>query len=191
MSFLTSSVHLLQDDNEGIKSQSLDLILKLCAVEPGESFLLSLTDALLPHRCPHIFTSARAHLDDFISHFYENHIAALASYIGSFTLEEEAAKEASLRFSRATTFSYVVEALSDFVKYHSFRLKSSIMQHKIMLRVSGLCLHPQKFVVLSAVRFIKTCIFRFIRLALPHFTIFMHYFTAMTSFTRPMRSSLT
>jgi protein phosphatase-4 regulatory subunit 3 len=104
--------------------------------------------------------AARAHLDDFLSHFYEKHITSLSGYIGSFVAEEEATKEAAVRVSRATTFSYVIEALCDFVKTHNFRLKHCIMQHKIMARVAALCAHPQKHVVLCALRFIKTCIFR-------------------------------
>ena len=74
--------------------------------------------------------------------------------------EEEASKAAAERSSRATTFAYIVEALCDFVKTHNFRLKHCIMQHKIMARVAAMCSHPQKHVVLCAVRFIKTCIFR-------------------------------
>jgi hypothetical protein len=106
------------------------------------------------------WTTARAHLDDFLSHFYEKHISALSAFIGSFVAEEEAAKEPAVRNSRATTFAYVIEALCDFVKTHNFRLKHCIMQHKIMARVASLCAHPQKHVVLCALRFMKTCIFR-------------------------------
>jgi protein phosphatase-4 regulatory subunit 3 len=145
-----------QDGDEGIKSQSLELILKLCSVDPGDC--RPRPDPL--QRTLSHCAAARAHLDDFLSHFYEKHISALSVFLGSFVAEEELAKDAALRNSRATTFSHVVEALSDFVKTHNFRLKHCIMQHKIMARVAALCAHPQKHVVLCALRFIKTCIFR-------------------------------
>jgi hypothetical protein len=139
-----------------MKSQSLELILKLCSVDPGDCRPCPGPLHRTLSHCP----AARAHLDDFLSHFYERHISALAGFLGSFVAEEEMAKEAALRNSRATTFSHVVEALSDFVKSHNFRLKHCIMQHKIMARVAALCAHPQKHVILCALRFIKTCIFR-------------------------------
>jgi len=97
----------------------------------------------------------------------------LSGFIGSFVAEEEAAKEPALRNSRATTFAYVVEALCDFVRTHNFRLKHCIMQHKIMARVAALCAHPQKHVVLCALRFMKTCIFRYLLLFV-RFDIFAH-----------------
>jgi len=132
--------------------------------------------------------AARAHLDDFLSHFYENHISALSGYIGSFVAEEEASKAAAERSSRATTFAYIVEALCDFVKTHNFRLKHCIMQHKIMARVAALCAHPQKHVVLCALRFMKTCIFRCFFL-LVRFDIFAHVLlflsSARTNFMKP------
>ncbi len=68
-----------------------------------------------------------------------------------------------MRISRAATYSFVVEAFCDFVRTHNYRLKHCIMQHKIMARVAALCSHPQKSVVLTALRFIKTCIFRCLR----------------------------
>ena len=169
---------MLQDGDEGIKSQSFELILKLCSVDPGESpFALNPSTPTPPMpSLPLICATARAHLDDFLSHFYEKHIVSLSGYIGSFVAEEEAAKDAAVRISRATTFSYVIEALCDFVKTHNFRLKHCIMQHKIMARVAALCAHPQKHVVLCALRFIKTCIFRCLsrnlRSHLPPYSIF-------------------
>ncbi len=160
----------------------MELILKLCSVDPG---------CAAPPRRPvasfsHFSPAARAHLDDFLSHFYEKHIAALSGYIGSFVADDEIAKEPDVRISRATTFAYVIEALCDFVKTHNFRLKHCIMQHKIMARVAALCSHPQKHVVLCALRFIKTCIFRCRRLRLPsRSSPHPQPFAVTTSFMRP------
>jgi len=129
---------LLTHDQDGIQEQTLE-ILRL------------LLDPDSPEQSVNLF------LETFYEKYVDQLVAALTHCLTPNSTAADKSKPIQPQGS-ASTLNLIVELLCFCVRYHSYRIKYYVLRNNVVEKVLKLTQRPERFLVVSAVRFLRTCI---------------------------------
>jgi protein phosphatase-4 regulatory subunit 3 len=112
--------------------------------------------------------SVEASVNTFLETFYDNYVdrlvGTLADCLGPKPTSSTAAADGSGVAAAPpppaspSTLNLIVELLCFCVKSHSYRIKYYVLRNNVVEKVLKLTQRPERFLVVAAVRFLRTCI---------------------------------
>ncbi|KAK3281899.1 hypothetical protein CYMTET_10332 [Cymbomonas tetramitiformis] len=94
----------------------------------------------------------------FLEVFYEEYIDQLVGALAQCLVPKQAPDGKQSTPTSATTLGLIIELLCYCVKHHSYRIKYYVLRNNVVEKVLKLTQRSEKFLVIAAVRFLRTCI---------------------------------